>query len=264
MQIIYRNQSQERIFQFYGLVDQTDTIHLGHDVEYAGEAIACVRASLLPTHPYLQPATPRSKAVFRHLTLSIGANHMPAHIQQRVSSCLTAQVPKGYPQSQRACLHGQHARQLVGLRAGRLQSVATDGTAVQVDADAISENDRLLYERLAQEVAVRCRTHHAFHLVSLVGFDLSMQALYTKFLLLRRLRLRQQLAAILKRRRRLLPPAAMERSRRGPGRGWEGVLLTMAFHLQTCPRCGVSICMPACLWRCCILIKFPAISRRTQ
>lgn len=36
--------------------------------------------------------------------------------------------------------------------------MAADEVAVQLEADAVSEKERLMYERLAQEVAVRCRT----------------------------------------------------------------------------------------------------------
>ena len=36
--------------------------------------------------------------------------------------------------------------------------MAADEAAVQLDADAVSEKERLMYERLAQEVAVGCCT----------------------------------------------------------------------------------------------------------
>ena len=91
---------------------------------------------------------------------SISVDHLAACYQQVFIFYLILQVPKGYRQSQQAWLHAQPSRQAGGLRAGRLQSVATEGTAVQVDADEVSENDRLVYERLAQEIAVRSRTRH--------------------------------------------------------------------------------------------------------
>ncbi|EIE26647.1 P-loop containing nucleoside triphosphate hydrolase protein [Coccomyxa subellipsoidea C-169] len=47
----------------------------------------------------------------------------------------------------------QPARHLILCQAGRLQNVAADEAAVQLDADAVSEKERLMYERLAQEVA---------------------------------------------------------------------------------------------------------------
>ncbi len=102
--------------------------------------------------------------------MSISVDHLPACYQQVFIFYLILQVPKGYRQSQQAWLHAQPSRQAVGLRAGRLQTVAMEGTAVQVEADEVSENDRLVYERLAQEVAVRTRTRHGLIGLARLGF----------------------------------------------------------------------------------------------
>lgn len=78
------------------------------------------------------------------------------HEHPEFSPCPT-QVRNAARQNSLGSRSGQLAKCRLCRQAVRTQNVAAEEAAVQLDTDGLSEKERLAYERLAQEIAVRRR-----------------------------------------------------------------------------------------------------------